>query len=140
MIKPLKDYNVGWREHAACIGESPSTFFFEDTSPSHKARQFCVICPVRIDCLEYATEHEKDWGIWGGVTARVRLTIRRLMLRTESHSVEELFVKNPKVVLGMYPAPKRTYRRDPNKPTPISTNEMFISLIEAANIRNQSKD
>lgn len=139
MAKPLAHFDPDWRKHAACLGESPSTFFFEDTSPNHQARQLCITCPVRLDCLEYATEYEKDWGIWAGVTARVRLTLRRLMLRTKSKSVQELLALKPESVLTMYPAPKRTYRRNPDKPSPISTNEMFTSLIEAAKVRQRSQ-
>lgn len=135
MTKPLKHFDPDWREYAACKGESPSMFFFEDTSPNHQARRLCVTCPVRLDCLEYATEHEKDWGVWAGVTARVRLTLRRLMLRTRSKSVQELLATKSNAVLGMYPAPRRIYRRNPDKPAPISTNEMFVSLVEAAKAR-----
>lgn len=136
---PLKDFDPDWRRYAACKGESPQVFFFEDTSPNHQARRMCVTCPVRIDCLEYATEFEKDWGIWGGVTARVRLTLRRLMLQTKSKTVLELLAKKPNAVLNMYPAPRRLYRRTADKPPPISTNEMFQSLIVAAKVRYQSK-
>jgi WhiB family redox-sensing transcriptional regulator len=137
--KPLPKHDPEWRLLAKCRGVDLSTFFFEDTSPNHDARRLCVTCPVRLDCLEYATEHEKDWGVWAGLTARVRLTLRRLMNRTGSSSVQELLSKHPDVMLKMYPAPKRKYRRDPNKPSPVSTNEMFTSLIEAAKIRTQSK-
>ena len=139
MAEPLRYFDSDWRKQAACRGEAPSTFFFEDTSPNHQARRLCITCPVRLDCLEYATEHEKDWGIWGGVTARVRLTLRRLMLRTKSGSVQELLALNSEHVLKMYPAPKRTYRRNPDKPSPISTNEMFQALIKAAKVRHSSK-
>lgn len=139
MAEPLKHFDPDWRDYAACKGENPSVFFFEDTSPNHEARRMCYMCPVRIDCLEYATEHEKDWGVWAGVTARVRLTLRRLMLRTKTKSVVELLATKPNAVLDMYPAPRRTYRRNPDKPSPISTNEMFLSLIEAAKARYQSK-
>lgn len=139
MTAPLKYYTPDWREHASCRGESPTVFFFEDTSPNHEARRMCLTCPVRIDCLEYATEHEKDWGIWAGVTARVRLTLRRFMLRTKTTSVVELLATKSKVVLDAYPAPRRIYRRSPDKPSPISTNEMFLSLIEAAKIRYSNK-
>lgn len=136
---PLPYYDSEWRLQASCRGVDLSTFFFEDTSPNHNARRMCVNCPVRLDCLEYATEHEKDWGVWAGLTARVRLTLRRLMNQTKSSSVEELLSEHPKAVLKMYPAPRRQYRRNPNKPSPVSTNEMFVSLIEAAQIRTQSK-
>lgn len=141
MAAPLKHFDPDWRNYAACKGESPSVFFFEDTSPNHEARRMCFTCPVRIDCLEYATEHEKDWGVWAGVTARVRLTLRRLVGKTKSESVVELLATHPQEVLEMYPAPRRkTYRRNPDKPSPISTNKMFLSLIEAAKVRYQSKD
>lgn len=139
MAEPLKYYDEDWREHAACKGESPSVFFFEDTSPNHEARRMCYTCPVRIDCLEYATEHEKDWGVWAGVTARVRLTLRRFMLRTKTKSVVELLATKSETVLEMYPAPRRTYRRNPDKPSPISTNAMFLSLIEAAKVRYEAQ-
>lgn len=128
-----------WHDYAKCKGVEASVFFFDDTSPNHEARRLCINCPVRIECLEYATEHEKDWGVWAGVTARVRLTLRRLMGRTKTSSVTELLVTKPGAVLLEYPAPRRTYRRNPDKPAPISTNEMFISLIECANERVQSK-
>ena len=138
MIKPLKNFDKDWRKYAACRGESPSSFFFDDTSPNHQARRLCVSCPVRIDCLEYATEHEKDWGIWAGVTARVRLSLRRLMNKTKTKSVLELLATKPNAVLNMYPATSRVYRRSADKPSPISTHDMFQSLIEAAKIRNNS--
>lgn len=99
----------------------------------------CYTCPVRLDCLEYATEYEKDWGVWAGVTARVRLTLRRLMTKTKSDSVQELLAVHPESVLSLYPAPKRVYRRNPDKPSPISTNEMFQSLIEAAKVRQSNE-
>lgn len=140
VTKPLAHFDPDWRKYAACRGQSPSTFFFEDTSPNHEARRMCTTCPVRIDCLEYATEHEKDWGIWAGVTARVRLTLRRLMLKTKTKTVLELLATKPNAVRKMYPAPRRVYRRNADRPAPISTNAMFESLIEAAKIRYQSND
>lgn len=136
--KPLDHYDEDWRLLASCRGAPPSMFFFEDTSPNHDARRMCYTCPVRLDCLEYAVENEKDWGIWAGVTARVRLTLRRLMAKTKTGSVEELLATKPNVVLKLYPAPRRTYRRNPDKPAPIPTNAMFKSLIEAAKIRRQA--
>lgn len=139
MTAPLKHFDPDWRKHAACRGESPSVFFFEDTSPNHQARRLCITCPVRLDCLEYAVDAEKDWGVWAGVTARVRLTLRRLMLRTRSETVQELLALKPNTVLDMYPAPRRIYRRSPDKPAPISTNEMFVSLVAAAKARQSNE-
>lgn len=139
MTAPFKHYDPDWIKHAACRGVSPSVFYYEDTSPNHEARRLCISCPVRLDCAELAVDTEKDWGVWAGITARVRLTLRRLMLRTNTGTVQELLATKPDVVLSMYPAPKRTYRRNPDKPSPISTNTMFVSLIEAAKIRRQAE-
>lgn len=131
----IDHYDSNWRDEGSCKGEPYSTFFFEDTSPDPKARHLCLRCPVRMDCLEYATEHEKDWGVWAGTTARVRLTLRRLMKRTGSESVQELLSKHSDVVYETYPAPRRKRRRNPDKLAPVSTNEMFTSLVEAAKAR-----
>lgn len=139
MTSPLDYYDADWMLHAACKGKDSSVFYFEDTSPNHEARQLCINCPVRLDCLEYATEHEKDWGVWAGVTARVRLTLRRLKLQSKSSSIQEMLAVRPEVVLEAYPAPRRTYRRSPDKPYPISTNEMFRSLVEAAKVRHKAQ-
>ena len=139
MTAPLAHFNPEWRKYAACRGESPSVFFYEDTSPNHQARRLCLTCPVRLDCAEYAVFEEKDWGVWAGLTARVRLTLRRLMIRTKTSTVEELLATKGKAVLDLYPAPQRIYRRSPDRPAPISTNAMFVSLIEAAKIRHKAQ-
>lgn len=139
MTAPFAEHDPDWIVHAACKGKDSSVFYFEDTSPNHEARQLCIKCPVRMDCLEYATEHEKDWGVWAGVTARVRLTLRRLKYQTKSASIMEMLALRPEAVLKTYPPPRRTYRRSPDKPYPISTNEMFQSLIVAAKIRHKGQ-
>jgi hypothetical protein len=34
-----------------------------------KARAICDLCPVRVECLEWAlTEPQLFWGIWAGYT------------------------------------------------------------------------
>lgn len=139
MSLPLDYYTPDWRKYAACKGQHPSVFFFEDTTPDHTARRLCLTCPVRLDCIEYATEHEKDWGVWAGMTARVRLMIRRLMAKTRAKTVQQLLVNVPRSVLSEYPAPKRKYRRVTAKQPPVSTHDMFKSLIEAANIRDKAE-
>jgi hypothetical protein len=139
MTAPLDYFDPNWRDHASCKGEDTAVFFFEDTSPNYRARELCITCPVRLDCLEYATEHEKDWGVWAGFTARVRLTFRRLVRNTRSSSVQELLVLHPNVVIDKYPPPRRIYRRNADKLSPISTNAMILSLMEAAKIREEAE-
>lgn len=70
----------GWRESAGCIGADPDLFFPVTPADETAAKAICGWCPVRPDCLEYATEHFL-LGVWGGTTEDDRARERRLMLR-----------------------------------------------------------
>lgn len=37
-----------------------------------RARAICNMCPVMIECLEYAIVNREEFGVWGGSTARDR--------------------------------------------------------------------
>lgn len=41
-------------------------FFSEDTEEKYAAKNLCFACPVRKDCVKYALETKKIWGVWGG--------------------------------------------------------------------------
>jgi WhiB family transcriptional regulator, redox-sensing transcriptional regulator len=64
-----------WSKRAVCAGEDPSVFFPAHGDPAVRARQVCGNCPVRIDCLEYATGAD-EWGIWGGLDREQRRGLR----------------------------------------------------------------
>jgi len=34
-------------------------------------------CPARVECLEYALEHDERFGIWGGLSERERRKLKR---------------------------------------------------------------
>jgi len=82
-----------WRDKAACKDISPDIFFPERSiSPeATAAKQICMACPVRLECLAWVTEYErpKDYettgttegtyrnrklysGIYGGMTRQER--------------------------------------------------------------------
>jgi hypothetical protein len=42
---------------------------------------FCNMCPVRADCMEWATDMGIPWGIWGGLTTAERTKLRRRRTR-----------------------------------------------------------
>lgn len=75
----------GWHKQANCRGKV-STFFgarFDSPRPSKKvrlaimeAKNICAACPVRNLCLEFALDHDEDFGVWGGLTPRERRMIR----------------------------------------------------------------
>jgi WhiB family redox-sensing transcriptional regulator len=77
-----------WRSNAACLGSDPDLFFI--THPGRRggvalgitkpAMRLCSRCPVTGECLSYAmaTPEGKDFGIWGGMTERLRLRRTRI--------------------------------------------------------------
>ena len=84
------------KENVECR-ENPDLFYPEDwdylgdnyldrevgspTAMSHKARklakEMCLRCPIKEQCLEYALEAREMSGIWGGLTYRERLELKQ---------------------------------------------------------------
>lgn len=75
---------MSWRDHAACRDADPE-IFFPDTrteTDATRARAWCRSCPVRTECLAYATDHG-HYGVWGGLTEQERRLERRRRQRRE---------------------------------------------------------
>jgi WhiB family redox-sensing transcriptional regulator len=73
---------LAWKTRAACKG-APSEVFItpgdeddEPSYPSRAARAYCDRCPVKPECLQYATENNAV-GVWGGTTAYQRRQLQR---------------------------------------------------------------
>uniref|UniRef100_UPI003555DCAD WhiB family transcriptional regulator n=1 Tax=Streptomyces halstedii TaxID=1944 RepID=UPI003555DCAD len=71
-----------WRTHAACRAEDPDLFFpVGETglgaAQAAEAKRVCFRCPVMDTCLRWAMDQSQQDGIWGGLTARERHTLRR---------------------------------------------------------------
>jgi WhiB family redox-sensing transcriptional regulator len=66
-----------WMERALCRGANPSEFFPSDGSGVESAQRVCDVCPVRVECLEYALAHRIEHGVWGGASERERRRILR---------------------------------------------------------------
>jgi WhiB family redox-sensing transcriptional regulator len=67
-----------WRKRAYCADVEPdiANYWFADdsTTASGIASVICFTkCPVREDCLKWASEAKQRFGIWGGLPASVRL-------------------------------------------------------------------
>jgi hypothetical protein len=41
-------------------------FFSANANERYKAKNLCMTCPVRGDCVKYALESGQIWGVWGG--------------------------------------------------------------------------
>ena len=65
-----------WQRWAECRDLPPELFFPDNpliaTRDNKAARAVCAVCPVRIQCGEYAIAEVIDHGIWGGMTPRER--------------------------------------------------------------------
>jgi len=65
-----------WMDRAKCQGLDLHLFFPERGQTTNEAKAVCAACEVRFECLEYALNHDIEFGLWGGVTERKRRTLR----------------------------------------------------------------
>lgn len=45
----------------------PSAFFPETGNSHYVAKELCRLCPVKLECLEYALGANETYGVWGGL-------------------------------------------------------------------------
>lgn len=64
-----------WAMHAKCKGMEDA--LFPEASEQKRARQLCMGCPVRFECLAEALDNRIEWGVWGGMTERERRQLLR---------------------------------------------------------------
>ena len=85
------DLDTGWKDLSNCLGVDPDLFFPERGASTREAKEVCRGCEVRIDCLEYALQNGEKFGIWGGMSERERLRIRRqrALIRAEEQAKEQ---------------------------------------------------
>jgi len=65
----------GFFDEAICVGAEPSIFDGESLTDVLEAKKFCSSCPIQAMCLDWATQTQ-DEGVWGGLTAKERKTLR----------------------------------------------------------------
>ena len=68
---------IDWTEFAQCQNTDPEIFFPEKGGSAAPAKRICGRCAVKSECLEYALKSGEPFGIWGGVTERVRRKMQR---------------------------------------------------------------
>ncbi|HXF73738.1 MAG TPA: WhiB family transcriptional regulator [Actinomycetota bacterium] len=74
---------MDWIRRARCRDEDPELFFpIGTTGPAAsqlaRAKAICRLCPVRLECLEWALETGQDAGVWGGLSEEERRALRRV--------------------------------------------------------------
>lgn len=65
-----------WAAQAACAGVDPDSLFVRG-SAQRQARQVCLSCAVRLECLADALNSATMFGVWGGLTERERRALMR---------------------------------------------------------------
>lgn len=70
---------------AACRGLPTGLFYPRqgDSAAGHAAKAVCAVCPIRVECLDYAIGAGERYGIWGGMTEHGRRVERRARGLTE---------------------------------------------------------
>jgi len=79
---------ANWRELALCKDPSvdKKDFFSDKPESIKRAKEVCDRCPVVLDCLEYALDHRREVGVWGGTTDRQRVRLRQKRSREADKS------------------------------------------------------
>lgn len=76
MYKGRTTLEDNWVADALCADDPPDSLFVRGAA-QRQARQRCLACPVRLECLADALQWECDFGVWGGLTERERRALRR---------------------------------------------------------------
>jgi WhiB family redox-sensing transcriptional regulator len=73
-----------WVKEALCAEVDPDLWFPEKGGSTRDAKQVCMSCRVRQQCLDFALENEERFGIWGGKSERERRAIAKEAAGQES--------------------------------------------------------
>jgi WhiB family redox-sensing transcriptional regulator len=66
-----------WQSQALCAQTGADFFFPEPGSSVREAKRICGMCDMRAACLEYALANDERFGVWGGLSEKERLQLRR---------------------------------------------------------------
>jgi WhiB family transcriptional regulator, redox-sensing transcriptional regulator len=69
--------DLAWQQGALCAQTGADFFFPEPGSSVREAKRICGLCPIRSACLEYALDNDERFGVWGGLSEKERLELRR---------------------------------------------------------------
>lgn len=68
-----------WHRDALCIEYPDVTWFPAHGVTGDEAKEICLRCLVRSECLAWAIENKVEYGIWGGLGYRKRLEVAQAM-------------------------------------------------------------
>ena len=67
---------MDWTTRASCRSTDPDELFVQGAA-QNRAKQVCLGCPVRTECLADALDNRVEFGVWGGMTERERRALLR---------------------------------------------------------------
>ncbi|MEU1039248.1 WhiB family transcriptional regulator [Streptomyces sp. NPDC005551] len=76
-IDTIIEPRTAWREQALCAQTGADFFFPEPGSSVREAKRICGMCEMRSACLDYALNNDERFGVWGGLSEKERLGLRR---------------------------------------------------------------
>ncbi|MFI7407861.1 WhiB family transcriptional regulator [Streptomyces sp. NPDC049627] len=79
-IETIKLAVPDWQAQALCAQTGADFFFPEPGSSVREAKRICGMCEMRSACLEYALNNDERFGVWGGLSEKERLELRRTAL------------------------------------------------------------
>ena len=76
-ITTITSPDLDWQQDALCAQTGADFFFPEPGSSVREAKRICAMCEMRPACLDYALENDERFGVWGGLSEKERLALRR---------------------------------------------------------------
>lgn len=73
---PPRD-DLDWQRSALCAQTDPDSFFPDKGGSTAEVKRVCLACDVRVQCLDYALEHDERYGVWGGLSERERRRVKK---------------------------------------------------------------
>ena len=70
VLMGAKAETAEWWDLALCAQVHPDLHYPEKGETVRAAKQICMACEVRLQCLDYAIDRNETFGIWGGKSAR----------------------------------------------------------------------
>ena len=76
-IESIAAPDLSWQEQALCAQTGAEFFFPEPGSSVRDAKRICGLCEMRPACLQYALANDERFGVWGRLSEKERLSLRR---------------------------------------------------------------
>lgn len=74
------EQQITWRDLAACVDTKIDFFDLGSNQRQERLLEYCKVCDVRQECLDYAIWTNQSDGVWGGMRPDERKKQRRRVM------------------------------------------------------------